>query len=201
MSRRVITSRWASGKVAIVRWIRLCVSVARSCSSGPHACGADAQRSARLGSSVGSKNRSGSTAGGPPASARAQASENGRLRRSRCPRVRARLISIREIHVFNDERNSKRRSPFEDVQPRVLRHLLGYRWIAHVAERERTSVAWCCSTSHANARSSPFLSAATIRTSSESPGVMSGRMLRQPRSTGVTNATLSRLNRHCGHRS
>src|SRR5262249_56033871 len=57
------------------------------------------------------RKRDGSTAGSGTASGRSSA-EKGTVRPSRCPRVFAMLVRIRKIHVFSDERPSKRSIPF-----------------------------------------------------------------------------------------
>ena len=62
-----------------------------------------------------------------PSASVAASAANGTVRRSRVPRVFARLTRIRRIQVFSEERPSKRSMPLSDREPRLLHDLLGDR--------------------------------------------------------------------------
>ena len=66
-------------------------------------------------------NAAGSTAGASSLSS----AENGTLRASRTPRVRARLTRMRKIQVRSDERPSKPSRPWITRQPRLLDDVVG----------------------------------------------------------------------------
>src|SRR5438034_164297 len=62
-------------------------------------------------SSLDERNLAESTAGSDPSTSLSAKSEKEIIRLSRTPRVLARFITIREIHVLNDERSSNRSIP------------------------------------------------------------------------------------------
>src|SRR5207249_6840176 len=89
------------------------VSLVSSCVSGSEYQDRGAMDQWSGYSSVAALNRAGSTAGsGRPASSSAN-SEKATIRLSRTPRVLARFITIREIHVLNEDRPSNRSIPFK----------------------------------------------------------------------------------------
>ena len=79
------------------------------------------------------RKRSGATAG---SSSSAASEAKGTVRASRAPRVLALLTRIQTIHVFSDERPSKRSMPWMHPEPRLLHDLLGDRAALHVALRD-----------------------------------------------------------------
>src|SRR5512133_4178991 len=109
-SRMVITRRCISGSFAISDSMRLTASSEASARSGSshQRTGGAAHAPAPLPART---KRSGSTAANSPSVSSRASAAKGTERRSRSPRVRARLTRMLNTHVRSDERSSKRSSP------------------------------------------------------------------------------------------
>ena len=77
------------------------------------------------------------------------------------PRVLARFVRIRKIHVFSDERPSKRSIPSRTASHVSAATSSAAAWFETYMRATRTSIAWYISISLRNASSSPARSAAT----------------------------------------
>ena len=82
------------------------------------------------------RKRLGSTAWKSPEASSPARVAKGTVRRSRIPRVLARLTRMRKIQVRSDERPSKRSRPAQHREPRLLHDLLGDRLAGHEAARQ-----------------------------------------------------------------
>src|SRR4051812_6516014 len=159
-----MTARCMGGSVAMASSTTMRVSPERSRSSGRpshDAGGADQAPAVR----PPSWNRAGSTEGScsPPS---ASSAENGTLRRSRTPLVLARLTRMRKIHVFRDERPSKRSIPLSTPSQVSCTTSSACSFVATYDNASRSREEWYRSTRAANAVSSPWRRASTTAASS-----------------------------------
>nr|WP_245972051.1 hypothetical protein [Solirubrobacter pauli] len=143
-SRRTITSCWRGGSAAIAASTCSSVSAASRRSSGKAVGGTPQAPSA--------VKRAGSTVG-PPSSA--SNADSGTLRRSRSPRVRARLATIVAIQVFRLERPSKRSRPCRTPSHASCTTSSATAWLGTWLRAIRNISGPYRSTSSANAVSSP----------------------------------------------